>query len=423
MLKKIVSLLSFALLSGALLTAPAYAQEKPGNTQQEQSKITQQEFKVSPAVIQKMTKKDRDKDTYIKTFFLRAGVHAWEDGRSLTYDEANNLLIVKQDEWSLNRIGRIITSMTKALASPKSEIVVVDARIIPVNSRGGVVASERSPKADATKRETGSSNQEPIKFLRREFKIRPDALAYIMSLNNQFSQALNTEEISADKASLLKCFFFRSGIHPWEGVRSLTYDEARNVIIVDQDERSLNRIEKIINFIDTLTKPETPSPRQATQHSYLGETALTWEKAFPDGLIKAGEKANKAKKDTVKTLKGKFVAVYNSASWCGPCRMFTPELVKFYKKNQKQIEIVFKSADKSEEAMIAYAKKNKMKWLAIPFGKRCTTKSANGIPHFVVYTPDGELFTEISGAGEKSKKALEALSDGMKEWYKEHKKR
>ncbi len=158
-------------------------------------------------------------------------------------------------------------------------------------------------------------------------------------------------------------------------------------------------------------KPEAPAKTEAHD----------WGKMFPDGLIKAGEKARKAKTDTVKTLKGKFVAVYNSASWCGPCRMFTPELVKFYKKNQKQMEIIFKSADKSEDAMIAYAKKNKMKWLAIPFGKRCTTKSANGIPHFVVYTPDGTLFTEISGAGERSLKALEALPEQMKEWHKKNK--
>lgn len=168
-------------------------------------------------------------------------------------------------------------------------------------------------------------------------------------------------------------------------------------------------------------KPAAPATEKGGASAKAEEH--DWKSVFPDGLIKAGEKASKAKPDAVKTLKGKFVAVYNSASWCGPCRMFTPELVKFYKKNQKQMEIIFKSADKSEEAMIAYAKKNKMKWLAIPFGKRCTTKSANGIPHFVVYTPDGELFTEISGAGERSKKALDALSDGMKEWYKEHKKR
>ena len=95
----------------------------------------------------------------------------------------------------------------------------------------------------------------------------------------------------------------------------------------------------------------------------------------------------------------------------------------FYKKNQKHMEIIFKSADRTEDAMIAYAKKNKMKWLAIPFGKRCTTKAAGGIPHFVVYAPDGTLFAEISGSGEKSMKALNALPEQMKEWQKEHKKR
>ena len=104
-------------------------------------------------------------------------------------------------------------------------------------------------------------------------------------------------------------------------------------------------------------KPTAPAEEKSNKPAKAEEH--DWKNVFPDGLIKAGEKADKAKPDAVKTLKGKFVAVYNSASWCGPCRVFTPELVKFYKKNQKQMEIIFKSADRTEDAMIAYAKKNK----------------------------------------------------------------
>jgi thiol-disulfide isomerase/thioredoxin len=45
-------------------------------------------------------------------------------------------------------------------------------------------------------------------------------------------------------------------------------------------------------------------------------------------------------------LKGKYVGVYFSASWCPPCQRFTPKLVDAYTSNLKgkNLEIVFVSA-------------------------------------------------------------------------------
>lgn len=168
----------------------------------------------------------------------------------------------------------------------------------------------------------------------------------------------------------------------------------------------------VIGFSVPAVAQEAPSAKEA---------ASPWEAMFPDGLIKAGQKSKAANKAHFKSMKGKFVGVYSSASWCGPCRSFTPRLVKFYKKNQKEIEIVFRSADKTEKAMLSYIKKDKMKWLAVPFGKQAKSKSASGIPHLVVYSPDGKVFAEISGAGERSFNALDELPKLMKKWKEENK--
>jgi thiol-disulfide isomerase/thioredoxin len=45
-------------------------------------------------------------------------------------------------------------------------------------------------------------------------------------------------------------------------------------------------------------------------------------------------------------LKGKYVGVYFSASWCPPCQRFTPKLVEAYTDSLKgkNLEIVFVSA-------------------------------------------------------------------------------
>lgn len=163
------------------------------------------------------------------------------------------------------------------------------------------------------------------------------------------------------------------------------------------------------------------APAGAQEKSDVAQSESPWKAMFPDGLIKAGEKSSAASDKHFKTLKKKFVGVYSSAIWCGPCRVFTPQLVKFYQKNKKEIEIVFRSSDNKESDMIKYAKKDKMKWLAVPFGKRCTVAPPSGIPHLVIYAPDGTQFAKISGSGEKSTKALEALPAQMKKWRKENK--
>ena len=63
----------------------------------------------------------------------------------------------------------------------------------------------------------------------------------------------------------------------------------------------------------------------------------------------------------------KYLLVYYSAHWCPPCRLFTPQLVKWYNKNHKDYEVVFVSADRSGQAMLNYMKEAKMPWLAAKF--------------------------------------------------------
>ena len=110
--------------------------------------------------------------------------------------------------------------------------------------------------------------------------------------------------------------------------------------------------------------------------------------------------ASGRKVPTETALKGKMVAVYFSASWCGPCRGFTPQLVKFYRAAAKRggLEIVLVSWDKKQDDMFAYMKKNKMPWLALPFdseeGKALKNElRVNGIPTLAVFGSDGKLLS------------------------------
>ena len=64
----------------------------------------------------------------------------------------------------------------------------------------------------------------------------------------------------------------------------------------------------------------------------------------------------------------KLIAIYFSAHWCPPCRRFTPVLRDVYNEvnaNGKVFEVVFSSADNSDEEFQAYY--DEMPWLALPF--------------------------------------------------------
>jgi nucleoredoxin len=82
----------------------------------------------------------------------------------------------------------------------------------------------------------------------------------------------------------------------------------------------------------------------------------------------------------VSAVKGKYVGIYFSAHWCGPCRNFTPKLAETYKKikaARSDFEIVFCSADRDEEQFKEYF--GTMPWLALPFEDRDRADSLNEV--------------------------------------------
>lgn len=98
----------------------------------------------------------------------------------------------------------------------------------------------------------------------------------------------------------------------------------------------------------------------------------------------------------------KFYAIYFSASWCPPCREFTPGLVDAYGKIRSmypEFEIVLVSRDESERAMTAYMSHDKMEWPAVRWAESKSLREINrfagdGIPCLVLVDAEGKVLSD-----------------------------
>jgi thiol-disulfide isomerase/thioredoxin len=123
----------------------------------------------------------------------------------------------------------------------------------------------------------------------------------------------------------------------------------------------------------------------------------------------------------------KLVAFYFSASWCMPCRTFSPMLAEMYTHLKEKIpthglEIVFVSSDRDANGFNAYY--SSMPWLSIPFETLPAYKQllgtkygVRGIPALVVLdamsgqvvVPADASRGEVSQACSRGESGLEAL--------------
>ncbi|XP_015683215.1 nucleoredoxin [Protobothrops mucrosquamatus] len=99
-------------------------------------------------------------------------------------------------------------------------------------------------------------------------------------------------------------------------------------------------------------------------------------------------------------LEGSHVGVYFSAHWCPPCRSLTRVLVESYRKIKEagqKFEIIFVSADRSEESFKQYF--SEMPWLSIPYADEGRRSRLNrlygiqGIPTLIVLDTKGDVIT------------------------------
>ena len=183
-----------------------------------------------------------------------------------------------------------------------------------------------------------------------------------------------------------------------------TYAKVLKKLIAKQDKIAKRKAEQK-NQADTENEDRKNSAEEAKKQAALKKASDEIRELFGETL-----RDKDGKKVSVDKLGKKNIGIYFSAHWCPPCRQFTPHLVKFQNDLTaagKAFEIVFVSADRSEDAMNKYMQGSKMPWLALPFGdkRRGPLQQKFGItgyPTLIIIDENGKLITN-NGRGDVGK--------------------
>lgn len=95
-------------------------------------------------------------------------------------------------------------------------------------------------------------------------------------------------------------------------------------------------------------------------------------------------------------------ALYYGASWCGPCRAFSPDLVKFINRvgpENPHLTVVMLSNDRSDSALYDYMQQEKMPWPAMTLARvnkvpLLTGYTKGGIPQLVIVDRHGRVLAD-----------------------------
>lgn len=126
------------------------------------------------------------------------------------------------------------------------------------------------------------------------------------------------------------------------------------------------------------------------------------------------------KKIMLSKLKGKALYVDCWATWCGPCRAETPNMIKLYEhfKNDKRIQLVSISLDKKEAAWKAVVKKENLAWPQYIIkgeyeSAMCKNYDIQGIPRFMMFDKKGNILS-LDAPRPSAPKIIEWIESNLK---------
>ena len=144
------------------------------------------------------------------------------------------------------------------------------------------------------------------------------------------------------------------------------------------------------NFLAEMEKnSQQQQPAQPAGDSWVGKTVP--ELTMPDV---------NGKDISISSFRGKYLLIDFWASWCGPCRMENPNVVKAYSEfNSKNFTILGVSLDKDKEAWAKAISQDHLNWSQMSDLKYWNSQAVEifgfqGIPFNVLVDPSGKVIAE-----------------------------
>jgi nucleoredoxin len=155
----------------------------------------------------------------------------------------------------------------------------------------------------------------------------------------------------------------------------------------------------LVSRLDPAYVPPAPAEEAASEASAQPPSVM--QRRLSGKLVKFAGGGYQPVKD--EQLAGvKYYGLYYSASWCGPCRAFTPGFINAYrqlKQKYPQFEVVFISSDRSANDMRDYMKADNMPWPAMKYDLRTQNPeilryAGSGIPCLVLVDAAGRVLSD-----------------------------
>lgn len=95
----------------------------------------------------------------------------------------------------------------------------------------------------------------------------------------------------------------------------------------------------------------------------------------------------------------RYLALYHSAGWCGPCRAFTPRLEEFYEaagRAGRKFQLVMINLDRSQDDMVAYLRDHHVQFPATmrAAAGAWAQSTGRGIPNLIIVdTQTGQVIS------------------------------
>jgi peroxiredoxin len=204
--------------------------------------------------------------------------------------------------------------------------------------------------------------------------------------HNQDSVKRRLDSIAAVKKTTMTTFI-QSNLHSYAGIVLLYYSKIDKTFTVEEANGLLKKFD-----------PEI-------QNSKYGQLVQQLNKSY--NQIKIGQIApdfqqvnQHGKPVRLSALRGKYILLEFSSSWCGPCRTMNPQLVKLYDKfKDKDFEIISVSTDVNRQTWLKTIKDDGLSWPQLSDLKGQQNEVAimyniNSIPHNFLIDKQGKIIED-----------------------------